>query len=199
MRWTRDHASKSSPVLRGGPRRQARDSLMTGWASTSAATILVALLSLSACTYQRAYLSYPYQPGKIPVNATSVNGERLGIVHGRAGGPVWAKCTEVAEDSIWVLIEQTARLGGNAVGDVRWFPAKRTGNPQEAVCRQRWGWVLVWPMLLTPAFQVAEVEATAYRVSPNAASSTLYVIPDAPSERAELVARITRQTLPNSP
>jgi hypothetical protein len=199
MERSRDRNSCRSAVPRDEGGQMARGSIVTRRGSRFGATCLVTVLSLSACTYQRAYLSYPYTAGKIPVKSTSVEGERLGIVHGHAGGPVWANCTDVAENSIWVLIEQTTRLGGNAVGDVRWFPPHASPNPEEAVCRQRWGWILIWPMLLTPAFQVAEVEATAYRVSPDTTSSSLYVIPDSPAERAELVARISRQTLPKSP
>lgn len=31
---------------------------------------------------------------------------------------MWKDCTKVAEAAVWVLIEDTRRLGGNAVGNV---------------------------------------------------------------------------------
>ncbi len=154
---------------------------------------------LSGCHFQRAYLSYPVTSGELPVHSTAIEGVAIGTVRANEGGPVWKECTRVAEGAIWVLIKQTKGLGGNAVGNLRWFPDKPRFLPQEAMCKQKWGWVLVWPILATPAFQRARVEATAYRIEEPGQESALYVIPDSPSAQAELVRRIVRDTLPVQP
>jgi hypothetical protein len=196
MNQLEDHQERRPSIPLRHPTWEERDSLISRWGHAALATCLIVLMSLCACTYRRAYLSYPHHPGEVPLHATSLDGERLGVIRAREGGPVWKDCTDVAEGSIWVLVEQTKRLGGNAIGEVRFFPSRPHLNPEEAVCRQRWGWLLVWPVLLTPAFQLADVEATAYRVPPDTISSKLYVIPDSPVERAEMVARIARQMVP---
>ncbi|MCP4897644.1 MAG: hypothetical protein GY906_11785, partial [bacterium] len=71
-------------------------------------------------------------------------------------------------------------------------------NPEEPKCRQRWGWILIWPVLATPAFQVAQVEATAYRVDPAQVSSSLFFIPETRSEQAQLVEKILDTSSMNS-
>jgi hypothetical protein len=99
---------------------------------------------------------------------------------------------------VWVLIDETRRLGGNAVGDIRWFP-NESATTDRPCCRQRWGWVLVWPVLATPAFQVAKVEGTAYRLAePVHEQGGVYLIPDGAEARAELVARIVDDALPGA-
>jgi hypothetical protein len=156
---------------------------------------LVAMMPLgSACTYQRAYIAYADNPGQVPLSAAPFDGEVLGVVTASESGQVWKDCTKVAEAAVWVLIDETRRLGGNAVGNIRWFPTRPTVTPDRPMCRQRWGWVLVWPMLLTPAFQVAQAEATAYRVADPVPAAGLYLLPETRSDDADLVDRIVRET-----
>jgi len=53
---------------------------------------------------------------------------------------------------------------------------------------------LIWPVLLTPAFQSAGVEAVAYRVAdPTAARAGLYLIPGSEAERLLLAGRIVTE------
>jgi hypothetical protein len=42
-----------------------------------------------------------------------------------------------------------------------WFPDESVTTDRPC-CRQLWGWMLVWPVLATPAFQIAKGEETAY-------------------------------------
>ncbi len=154
---------------------------------------------LGGCHYQRAYISYPVTTGGLPVHSNALEVQAISEVWASEGGPVWKTCTRVAEGAIWVLIERTKALGGNAVGNVRWFPEEPRLAPREAVCKQKWGFILLWPILATPAFQRTRVEATAYRVEEGGQEKALYAIPDDPSARAELVRRIVRETLPVEP
>jgi hypothetical protein len=56
--------------------------------------------------------------------------------------------------------------------------------------------VLVWPVLATPAFQIAEVEGTAYRLAePAHEASGIYLIPETAEARAELAAQIVGDVL----
>lgn len=154
-------------------------------------SLAVAVALSGGCAYQRAYIAYDRPEQALPLAATPFAGEAVGVVKAAEGGPVWKDCTKVAEAAVWVLIDETRRHGGNAVGNIRWFPNDPGDTTDRPCCRQRWGWVLVWPVLATPAFQIAEVEGTAYRLAePERAASHLYVIPQTETARADLVARI---------
>jgi hypothetical protein len=71
------------------------------------------------------------------------------------------------------------------------IPRNQNRTTDDPTCRKKWGWILVWPVLATPAFQSARVEAVAYNV-PDASTTVagLYVIPEGEADRAELAARI---------
>ena len=151
------------------------------------------LVAVSACTYHRAYVSYDEQGSDVAMRAAGWDGERLGVVRASEGGAVWKDCTTVAEASIWILMEETRKLGGNAIGDFRWVPQHPKHSSEVPMCRQRWGWFLIWPAVLSPAFQSAGVEAVAYRVdNPGQARAGVYPIPESETERRALAERIAR-------
>jgi len=162
-----------------------------------AGVLLAVAVALSgACAYQRAYVAYDHPEQGLPLAAAPLTGEAIGVVRAAEGGPVWKDCTAVARAAVWVLIDETRRLGGNAVGNIRWFPNDPGDTTDRPCCRQRWGWVLVWPVLATPAFQVAEVEGTAYRLAePVNHASAVYLIPESADARADLVTRIVEDAL----
>jgi len=141
------------------------------------------------CSFHRAYVSYPEYEKDVQVAAAGWEGRRLGPVSAREGGALWETCTAVAEGSLWVLMEDTRRMGGNAIGEIRWIPLNSKRSTDEPTCRKKWGWVLIWPVLATPAFMSARVEAVAYNV-PDASvtQAGLYRIPEDPGER-EILAR----------
>jgi hypothetical protein len=149
------------------------------------------LATTGGCTYHRAYIDYEDQGSDIQLQAAGWEGQRLGVVRASEGGPVWKDCTKVAEASIWVLLEETRALGGNAIGEFRWVPAHPKHSSSTPTCRQRWGWFLIWPAVLSHAFQSAGVEAVAYRLDdPSAAPAGWIVIPDSSGERRLLAARL---------
>lgn len=149
----------------------------------------IALLMATACTYHRAYIDYAARGEDVPMRAGGWEGERLGVVRASEGGPVWKDCTRVAEASVFVLIEETRARGGNAIGEFRWVPAHPKHSSDTPMCRQRWGWFLIWPAVLSPAFQSAGVEAVAYRIdNPEEPRAGLFAIPDTDEDR-RLLAR----------
>lgn len=152
--------------------------------------------SAAGCSYHRAYVSYPTIDQDVRVAAAGWEGRRLGPVSAHEGGALWEKCTDIAEGSLWVLMEDTRRMGGNAIGEIRWIPRNPSRTTDEPTCRKKWGWVLIWPVLATPAFQSARVEAVAYDV-PDTSSATagLYVIPEDDAQRVALARRIVAETL----
>jgi hypothetical protein len=162
-----------------------------------AGVLLAVAVALSgACAYQRAYIAYDRPEQALPLAETPLAGEAIGVVKAAEGGPVWKDCTKVAKAAVWVLIDETRRRGGNAVGNIRWFPNDPGDTTDRPCCRQRWGWVLVWPVLATPAFQIAEVEGTAYRLAePAHEASGIYLIPETADARAELAAQIVGDVL----
>ena len=157
-------------------------------------TLLVSVVLIGpglGCSYHRAYVSYPKYEEDVQVAAAGWDGRRLGPVSAREGGALWEKCTDVAAGSLWVLMEDTRKMGGNAIGEIRWIPRNQNRTTPDPTCRKKWGWILIWPVLATPAFQSARVEAVAYNVpDASAAEAGLYLIPDDANEREILARRI---------
>ena len=148
------------------------------------------------CSYHRAYVSYSKYDEDVQVAAAGWDGRRVGPVSAREGGALWEKCTDVAEGSLWVLMDDARKMGGNAIGEIRWIPRNQNRTTDNPTCRKKWGWILVWPVLATPAFQSARVEAVAYNVpAASVAAAGLYLIPDEPIEREILAQRIVAETL----
>ena len=156
------------------------------WSMIAMAVVLV---WVSACSHQRAYFNYEGSSGEIPMRAGGWDGERLGVVRASEGGPVWKDCTEVAKASVWMLMEATRQMGGNAIGEFRWVPQHPKYSSDAPTCRQRWGWILIWPVLATPAFQSAGVEAVAYLVE-DTLREGVHVVPESEAERLLLAQRI---------
>ena len=159
--------------------------------------LAVILLAGTSCSYHRAHLWYREYDDSMPMKADSWDGEALGTVSTREGGFLWTSCTKAARGALWHLIDETQRLGGNAIGDFRWIqddendPEKVKRNFDVPTCQKKWGWFALWPFLLTPQFLSARVEAQAYRVDSLPASSTsFYRIPASDTERQLLVERI---------
>ena len=156
----------------------------------------VAATAVSGCSFHRAYVSYNDAESDVQVAAEGWDGRRLGPVSAREGGALWEKCTDVAEGSLWVLMEDARKMGGNAIGEIRWIPNSRQRTTDDPTCRKKWGWILIWPVLATPAFQSARVEAIAYNVPDTGATvADLYVIPENETERAALARRIVSEQL----
>lgn len=97
---------------------------------------------------------------------------------------------------MWVLMDDARRMGGNAIGEIRWVPQNAGKTTDEPTCKKKWGWFLVWPVLVTPGFMSAKVEAVAYNVpDTSTAVAGLYRIPDDAVDRAALARRIVNDTL----
>lgn len=157
---------------------------------------VVVLGSGFGCSYHRAYVSYSKVEEDVQVAAAGWDGRRLGPVSAREGGALWEKCTAVAEGSLWVLMEDARKMGGNAIGEIRWIPRNGNRTTADPTCRKKWGWILIWPVLATPAFQSARVEAVAYNVPDSSATvAGLYRIPEDAGEQAALVRRIVNETM----
>jgi hypothetical protein len=154
------------------------------------------LIAASGCSFHRAYVSCNEAENDVQVAAEGWDGRRLGPVSAREGGALWETCTDVAEGSLWVLMEDARKMGGNAIGEIRWIPNSRKRTTEDPTCRKQWGWVLIWPVLATPAFQSARVEAVAYAVPDTGATvANLYVIPENEAERVAPTRRIVSEQL----
>jgi hypothetical protein len=157
----------------------------------------VALLAtVCGCSYHRAYVSYSEYQEDVRVASAGWEGRRLGPVSAGEGGALWEKCTDIAEGSLWILMEDTRRMGGNAVGEIRWIPQNTKRTTDRPTCKKKWGWILVWPVLATPGFMSAKVEAVAYHVpDPSVTQAGLYLIPEDPGEREILARRIVAESM----
>jgi hypothetical protein len=144
----------------------------------------------AGCSYHRAYIAYTEAGGEVAVRSDGWDGVRLGRVTAKEGGAIWKDCTKVAEGSLFVLMEEARKLGGNAIGEIRWIPMNPQRVTTDPTCKQKWGWFLIWPVLATPGFQSAGVEAYAYQVAdPKDLKAGMYLIPDGAGER-ELLAEL---------
>jgi len=156
---------------------------------------LVTILSLqwSACSTSRALVDYKTvgQESNVQVNTGSVNGESLGMVKGDEGGAIWANCTEKAEESMRMMLLEAKQKGGNAVGEITWY-ASHSSAPS---CRKGWGYLAIWPFILTPLFMSTEVEAQAYKVDGKNKRAGLIMIPEGKNEQERLVKHLARDFL----
>jgi len=157
---------------------------------------VVLLAAAFGCSYHRAYVSYSEYQEDVRVASAGWEGRRLGPVSAGEGGALWEKCTDIAEGSLWILMEDTRRMGGNAIGEIRWIPQNRNRTTDQPTCKKKWGWVLIWPVLATPGFMSAKVEAVAYNVpDADVTQAGLYRIPEDLDEREILVQRIVADTV----
>ncbi len=163
---------------------------------TIAGMLLVSMLALGpACSYHRAHINYSDYADQIPIREASWTGEKLGPVAANKAGAIWNSCTKAAEGSMWVLIDETRRMEGNAIGDIRWIPRKEKKDLRLPTCKKGWAWFLVWPVLLTPVFMSSRVEAVAYKIPETApVQAGVYRIPESVEEQQILVERILAET-----
>ena len=151
---------------------------------------LIAILSLqwSACSTSRALVDYKSvgEESKVQVNEGSVDGKSLGIVKGDEGGAIWASCTEKAEDSMRIMLLEAKEKGANAVGDIKWY-ASQSSRP---ACKKGWGYLVIWPFILTPLFMSTEVEAHAYKVEGGRNHAGLIMIPEDHAAQEKLVRQL---------
>jgi len=155
--------------------------------------VLISVLS-SACTYHRAYIDHAENEGKILIQAAAWDGELVAPIRAGEAGAIWEKCTNIARGSIWVLMDDARKLGANAIGDVRWVPQDPKHTTNDPSCKKKWGWFLLWPALVTPAFQSARVDANAYLVPEDSRRAGVYLIPDSRWEQAQVVEKILDDT-----
>jgi uncharacterized protein YbjQ (UPF0145 family) len=141
------------------------------------------VLAASACTTHRAHIKYTAYQEDMRVDAQPVAGQALGKVQAGEGGAVWADCSKNADYAVKNLIAEAKARGANAIGEVRWSAS----NSSEPACEKGWGWVALWPFLLTPVFMSADVEATAYRVAQPAAGAGVYMLPKGADEERAFV------------
>jgi hypothetical protein len=154
-------------------------------------SVCALVMVAASCSYHRAYISYTEFDEDIQVAAAGWDGRRLGPVSAHEGGAIWERCTDVAAGSMWILMEDTRAMGGNAIGEIRWLPKNPERTTNLPTCKKKWGWFLVWPVLVTPGFMSARVEAVAYNVpDTGAARADLYLIPENPKEREALARRL---------
>ena len=87
---------------------------------TKAKLLALFLVFLSvSCTYHRAHFNHSDYAGQMPLSESSWSGESLGPVAANEAGAFWESCTKSAKGTVWILIDETRRMGGNAIGDAK--------------------------------------------------------------------------------
>lgn len=151
--------------------------------------ILILAAQWSGCSTSRALIKYDNLDSDVKASPNSFSGKVVGPVHGDEGGAVWTNCTEKATESVKVMLAQAKDMGANVVGDIKWR-ATGDGTPS---CKKGWGYVLLWPFLLTPLFMSTAVDGTAYNVDGGVKKKTgFYVIPGDKLAQEELAKQIIK-------
>lgn len=163
----------------------------------TAGLLVLSVISLSvSCTYHRAHINHSDYAAEMPISDTGWDGESLGPVAANEAGAFWNDCTKSVEGTLWILIDETKRMGGNAIGDIRWIPKKeKKGNLTLPTCRKGWAWLLVWPVMVTPVFMSSRAEAVAYKVDETKLPRAgLYLIPETEAGQLKLVETILAES-----
>ena len=163
----------------------------------NAGFLVMCLLFLSvSCTYHRAHLNHSDYAAKMPISDSAWEGESLGPVAANEAGAIWNDCTKSVKGTLWILIDETKRMGCNAIGDIRWIPKKeKKGNLTVPTCRKAWGWFLVWPAVASPVFMSSRAEAVAYKIDETKMPRAgLYLIPETEAGQMKLVERILAES-----
>ena len=143
------------------------------------------LVQSIACSTHRAHINYDEFKKDMPMKVSSWDGaENLGHVTGEDGGAIWANCTENAKGSILELIAEAKAKGGNALGDIKW----NASGTSEPTCKKGWGYLIIWPFILTPLFMSTRVDGTAYKVK--SLKTGMHFLPTTPEEEAALVEKL---------
>ena len=150
------------------------------------AGLAMVMVQVSACSTQKGFVNYSDYKKEMPIKAGAWDGALVGNAKGSQGGAVWDDCKEKASDSVRELIANAKAMGGNAVGNVKWA----ANGTSEATCRKNWGFVLIWPFLLTPLFMSSEISGDVYKLKGGAKSAGLYMLPNTVAEEAALVDQL---------
>jgi hypothetical protein len=158
-------------------------------------TIFLMILSVS-CTYHRAHINHSDFTAQMPISESAWAGENLGPVAANEAGAIWNDCTKSAKGTLWILIDETKRMGGNAIGDIRWIPKKeKKGRLTLPTCRKGWAWFLLWPAVASPVFMSSRAEGVAYKVDESELPRVgLYLIPETDEGQSKLVERILAES-----
>jgi uncharacterized protein YbjQ (UPF0145 family) len=153
--------------------------------------VLVAVLAFqwSGCSTSTAFINYDNIDSStgVKVKADSFSGTNMGAVKGDEGGAIWSNCSEKAADSVRSMMAQAKMAGANAVGDLKWYAS---GNAV-ASCKKGWGYLVIWPFILTPLFMSTAVTGTMYKISgKKVATSGVYFIPDTTEAQLALARSI---------
>jgi hypothetical protein len=140
-----------------------------------------------ACSTHRAHLKVS-EFKEMPISNGPMSGQNLGRISGEDGGAIWNNCTEKARGSVVELIAEAQTKGANAIGDITWHA---TGN-SEPGCKKGWGYLIIWPFILTPLFMSTKVEGTAYKTS-GKLKTGMYPVPTTPEEEEQLVDQLVAQ------
>ena len=151
--------------------------------------VLAVAAQLGACSTETALINYDKMDSDVKVSAEPMKGKSLGAVKGDKGGAIWDKCDEKATASVREMMEKAKALGGNAVGDVVW---RATANKTPS-CKKGWGYLVIWPFILTPLFMSTAVDGVAYNTSGGATKKGMYLIPSSESEQLALAKRIVQE------
>jgi hypothetical protein len=148
---------------------------------------LVAVLAItwSGCSTSTAFINPETMDSTVQVRNGSFNGSSLGVAKGDEGGAIWTNCSEKAAESVRSMIAQAKGAGANAIGNLKWY-ASGTSVPS---CKKGWGYLVVWPFVLTPLFMSTAVTGDMYKVS-GKSHAGMIMLPESAEAQLALAKKI---------
>ncbi len=122
--------------------------------------ILLVLVISSSCSVQSVKFKNSDSETVMFLTNGPLEGKALGTVSGDEGGAIWSNCQERAAKSLEDMKKKAKAMGANAIGKITWY-ASGNSNPS---CKKSWGYLAVWPMMLTPFFMNTYVQGVAYKI-----------------------------------
>ncbi len=144
--------------------------------------LIILSFAMSACSTQRAYFEYS-EFKEMPLKTEALTGSNLGMVRGEDGGAIWDNCTEKARGSVRELISMAKAKGATAIGEIKWSAT----NDSVPACKKGWGYLVIWPFVLTPLFMSTQVTGIAYKTGGKA----LLDLPTNPVEEEAFITYVT--------
>jgi len=146
--------------------------------------VMTAFLATAACSTQTAYIDKKESQDGVKLSNDAFKGQNLGAIKAEDGGAIWDKCDEKAEGSLRELAHKAKSMGANAVGDIRWTATKSS----EPSCKKGWGYLVIWPFILTPLLMSTQVTGVAYKTT--GARAGLFMLPNNQAEEDAFVKQV---------
>ena len=122
--------------------------------------LTIVITFFSGCSYKSAgFVNYDKQvySGSEAGNKTF---KEIGPVMIVERDFIWADCNELSHKALNNIKALSIKNGGDSIINLKWIVGSSHMQTNAAICEQQFGWILLWPVLLTPVTQNVMLEGT---------------------------------------